>query len=840
MKARFLSVALLCLSPVVLAEDCPMVPRPKEYHASGDTLVLGTAETAAIVVGRDASEPELYAAGRLQTHIERRFKRTLPILEHDKLTGAVRQVYEFSGAPLRDLPFNGFSVVFEKREDVDWITIRGADKGGLIYGGEAFFDLIKKDADGIARVTVATVKDWPSIPWRGRPHSVMAQQIQPGQLDAYVHARINFSDFRDNPTQPATLTMDARKSSMGCPPGKPIDTELFQRVFREYKKRAFFVYGTVSCRLDADDYSQLTETFDELLELGCDGIWVSMDDTGGGADPVRLAQYASDYMQKTGMTGIHMMFTPGGAEYSTIDRPLNWAMAKIEPFNTGSWIFTRVPCKADYELCQKMGLKSKPAWWYNYCETSYPDPKAGFIHSSAILTTQRKDGKPSYMNLLPITPGWGSPEFDKLRDADLYTDRINLWALCGGWPAEYALGMFGQWGWNPKDCDWPKLRDSIYDYVWGPSQVATIREFDETWVQLKQLYWLPDRWGFRAPGNTLVRLKTPQDRPKALGLLDKLDKLAAVLADGSPDETAIGRERLVYQYLEPIQVSLRFARKQATLEYPEYEYADFEFRALQIQVEQNADAANAYLSEVQAKIPPMLARLSKELDELKDIEPVLDLWRARLAKSKTVAAIESTQLQEKLAQWKTFVNQPIKDFLPFLDEPSEGDLAALFKNRARPVPAGTLKTYDAADWTCHPAMARGAYCVGFYERDGQQAAAILLPINTRSTPGDFGYVELNVPKPELEGRLFAELFLVDTRLDRRYHNVRRIEVLANGKTLFTRDIADPKADDWVTMDLTDAVANATNIKLQVRVIEQRAVSNHTSWVFVGPVRLYQR
>lgn len=840
MKTPLLSCALLCLSAAVFAEDCPMVPRPKEYRASGDTLVLGTAQTAAIVVAPGASEQELYAAGRLQTHIERRFKRTFPVLTADKLGGSVKQVYEFSGTLMEDMPFNGFTIAFAERNGVDWITIRGADMGGLIYGGEAFFDLIKKDVDGVAKVTVAAVKDWPSIPWRGRPHSVMAQQIQPGQLDAYVHARINYSDYRDNPDQPATVKMDARKSSMGCPPGKPIDTELFHRVFKEYKKRAFFVYGTVSCQLPEGDYSKLTQTFDELIQLGCDGIWVSMDDTGGGQDPVRLAQYASDYMKKTGMTGIKMMFTPGGAEYTTIDKPLNWAMAKIEPFNTGSWIFTRVPCKADYELCRKMGLKSKPAWWYNYCETSYPDPKAGFIHSSAILTTQRKDGKPSYMNLLPITPGWGYPEFENIRDADLYTDRINLWALCGGWPAEYALGMFGQWGWNPKDCDWPRLRDSIYDYVWGPSQVAIIREFDETWVELKQLYWMPDRTSFRAPENTLVRLKSAENRAKALELLNRLDKLAAALADGSPEETAIGRERLVSQYLEPIQVSLKFARKQATLEYPEYEYADFEFQAVQIQAEKGADAANAYLSEVRAKIPPMLEKLSKELEELKDIEPVLDLWRVRLARGNTVSEIEKTKLQEKNAQWKKFVNQPVKDFLPFIDEPSEGDLTAIFAKSTKPAPAGTLKTYDAADWTCNPAMTRGAYCVGDYERNGQRAAAILLPLNTRSAPGDFGYVELNVPKPDFKDRLFAELFMVDTRIDHRYYNVRFIEVLANGKVLFRRDIADPKAEDWINMDLTEAAGNAKEIKIQVRVIEKGSVSNHTSWVFVGPVRLYQK
>ena len=190
MKTTLLSCALFCLSAVVVAEDCPMVPRPKEYRASGDRLVLGTAQTAAIVVAPGASEQELYAAGRLQTHIERRFKETFPVLTADKLGGSVKQVYEFSGKLMEDMPFNGFTIAFAKRNDADWITIRGADMGGLIYGGEAFFDLIKKDADGVAKVTVAAGKGWPGIPGGGRPPSVLAPQIWPGQLDAYIPARV--------------------------------------------------------------------------------------------------------------------------------------------------------------------------------------------------------------------------------------------------------------------------------------------------------------------------------------------------------------------------------------------------------------------------------------------------------------------------------------------------------------------------------------------------------------------------------------------------------------------------------------------------------------------------
>ena len=843
-------ILFLFLWTSVFSADCPIVPQPKEYQSDDKKLNLGTDRTVVIVVTGNASEQELYAAQRLQFHIQRRFKQTFPILTADRLTPAVNQIFALSVMENAN-KFNGFTIDFSTKDGRDWIAIQGADKSGLIYGCEAMFNLIAKDKDGVAKITVAKVNDWPSIPWRGRPHSVMAQQIEPGQLDAYIHGRINFADYRDDPRVKESVLMAARKSSMGCPPGLPIDEELARKVIGEYHKRAMFVYGTVSCSMPENDYGKLTETFDALLKLHCDGIWVSMDDTGGGKNPVKLAEYAAAYMRKSGMTGHKSAFTPGAAEYTTIDKPLNRAMGKVETFNEAVWIFTRVPCKEDYAMAKEIGLKNKTAWWFNYCETAYPDPKAGFIHSSAVLTTQRKDGRPSYMNLLPITPGWGLPEFDKIRDAARYVDHINIWALCGGWPSEYAVVMFGQWGWNPEDCDWPKLRDSIYDYIWGPSQVATIRDFDETWVCLKELYWLPIH-GFRTPDKGLVRLKSKENRDAALKLLDKLDKLAAVLAEKSPEETALDLARFNYEFMNPLQTSLRFARKQATLEYPEYEFGQFELKAIEICEARNAmkkngsssestsgaDVANKYLADVQAKVVPILETLGRELVELKDIDPVLDIWRKRLAKGKTVAAIEKSKMQELKTQWNRFVRQPVKEFLPFMDEPQEGNLTAVFANAGKPLPTGTIKTYAPADWSCKPTMVKGAYHVGQYDRQGQKAAAIMVPRQTKSDIGDFGTVELIVPTPKVNGKLCAEIFIGDTRTDNAYRNVRQIDVLVNGKVVSSRDIADSKAEDWVTFELTDIVQSTAELKFQVRVTEKKAINDHASWVFVGPMRIF--
>jgi hypothetical protein len=306
--------------------------------------------------------------------------------------------------------------------------------------------------------------------------------------------------------------------------------------------------------------------------------------------------------------------------------------------------------------------------------------------------------------------------------------------------------------------------------------------------------------------------------------------------------------------MDPMQTSLRFARKQATLEYPEYEFGNFELKAMEIAETQNAvrkggsssgpesgtDIANKYLADVHAKVVPILETLGRELAELKDIDPVLDIWRSRLAKSKTVAAIEKSKMQELKVQWSQFIRQPVKKFLPFMDEPLEGNLSAVFANAGKPVPVGTIKTYEPADWSCKPTMTRGAYHVGQYDRQGQKAAAIMVPRETKTSVGDYGSVELTVPVPRsIAGqKLFCELFIGDTRIDNAYRSVRQIDVLVNGKVVFSRDIADPKAEDWVTFELTDIAQSTSELKFQVRVTEKRAVSDHTSWVFVGSLRLF--
>lgn len=869
-----LAIGLLLLnaSTVVAQTGCPLCPVPREYRSTGAAIPLGTPESSAIVLPETSAMPQnvvlscQYAAERLQTLIQNRFHTTLPRLENSAFRSSEKEklnlafVLSIDPNSITDQGksrANGFRIWFERSATPVSVHLQGVDAAGLIYACDAVFSLIFKDAEGAVQITEAEVCDWPSIPWRGRPHSVMAHQLAPGQLDAYVHARINFADYRDDIHVAETLAMPARKASMGCPPGQPVDAELAQKVLAECHRRGIYVYGVASCNLPEGRYGLLTQTFDELLALGCDGIWISMDDTGGGADPVQLAEYVAKYLRKKGLKGHDALFTPGLREYTTIERPLNRRMAQIETFNEATWIFTRVPCADDARLAREIGLKNKIAWWFNYCETSYPDPKAGFIHSSAILTTQRKDGRPSYVNLLPLAPGWGSPEFDAIRDAAQYVDHVNLWALCGGWPSEYAVVMFGHWAWNPENCDWPHLRDSIYSFVWGPGQIQLARSFDETFAELKTLYLLPRNWSFRTPDNGLVRLKSPENRARALEILDALDKMAAELAQKAPAESALDAERLEFQYLEPMRTSLRFARLQAKLDYPEYEFANFEQTAAVLAQEEGEETANAYLARVHQTVSAQIAALSDALQELKDVEPTLDLWRARLAVGKTMSERKKAELEKRKEEWEMLTRLNVKEFFPFLENPVEGNFVALFDSLdapandpvdapSKPENSETIQSLDANVWKTEPSQTTGPYRVGMFRREGLATpplAAIMVPRHAKTRIGDTGWIEttLNLDTLAKNGeRLYAELFVADTRIDRKYQNVRKIEILVNGKNVWSRDLADPNAKERCVFPLERASENDPSCRIQFRVTELKEVSDHASWIFVGPMRVLKK
>lgn len=825
--------------------DVGLVPRPKEFRESGGTIRLEA--RGAIVVGKGAGETEQYAAERLAGLWERRFGvRAKVIVEgREPATGLAilvgcRQTHAWidracaeRGIRLSaDSPgADGFVVEMFEEAGRPVVVVGGSDARGAMYGCDVLFDLTSGEK-GDAVIRRASVRDWPSIAWRGRPHSVLLHHLVPGALDAYVRARINFSDVRDNPSVEARGVMPARKASMGFEPGAALDRPNVKRVIDEDHRRGMFVYGTVSCSVARAQIPDVLATFNELIGLGVDGLWISFDDTGAGDAAPEVIRAVLELGKTHGMTGRRIAVTPPAGDYQTIDRPFNRQCAGIEGFAEAQWLFTRVPCAADTEMARSIGLKRLPGWWHNLVGF-----QGGFLHNAGVICTLRADGRPSYVDLQPLAAGWHSPDDEKLRGAREWTDTALLWGVVNGWPEEYEVGALGLWAWNPEEHDWPSVRDAIYGYVYGPGQAAAARRFDETLARLKTLFEMPAQ-RFEPNRGWPCRLKRVADRAEALRVIDELDGLSQGLRRNAPRETAIEPSRLETVYLEPMKATVQYARRMATLDYPEQWLADFENAVFARLDAGDRVGVERRLAAVRDKVGAQLERIEEDLAGLKGIDAYVRHWQER------VAGLESWQrlARERRAAMEKRLKEVLAygpdKLLPYTPGATAADLAALVARAAAPGPDGTLAELAAGDWLTQAPRFQGAFAVGKHDIGVRPLVAIAFPGGVPSRPGDFGEAEAAVEVPAYQGRLVLEAFVNDTRVDNRYPRFRFLQLLAEGKVVWEEDIARDRAGrEWVTVDLGRMVRPGERLRLAFRVVDKRGVGSHASVAWLGPVRL---
>ncbi len=827
---------------------CPIVPRPKQYHDSGTVATLQAPDAAAIVIGTKATEPERYAAEYLQTQIERRFHRKLPIHAETEVPAAARQVLVLGQVETnmrlmtlcRDHKIelsaespghDGFVIRCLDDGPRQVILIGGSNPRGVIYGQNAFFDLLRREGERVV-FPVVSVRDWPSIAWRGRPHSVLKQHLVPGALDAYLRARINFTDVRDDPDVKPTIIFPARKASMGLPAGRALDEPLIRRMIHESHRRGLFVYGTVSCGVKRDQIDDVVKTFKELIALGVDGLWISFDDVGAGDSALEVIRRVLKLGAEHEMTGRKIAITPPVNEYKTIDMEFNhkaaseWGLADIQ------WMFTRVPCADDAATSRRIGIKGLPGWWHNLVNF-----RGGFLHNGGVACSLRADGKPGYLNIQPLTMGWHNPQYDQIRDAPKNTSCALLWGVVGGWPEEYQVGALGLWAWDPARHDWQRTREAIYRLVYGPSVVETATTFDDRLSDLKDLFELPP-WRFWPNKGWPCRLKNVEDRPRAMALLDELDGLLAALRRQAPNETAIDATRLETVYLEPMQATLAYARKMAKLEYPEYSFPDFERTMMRLIDAGDVDQAERLLGASRNQLKPQLARIEETLAELKGIDEYVAFWDGQLAgidQWKQRAARRRVDMKKR---FQRLIGGGAASFFPYKEQATADTLDTLFAPLAKPPAGNVLAELEAANWLQERCRFSGAFCAGSFERQGRSLVAIAYPRRVPSKIDDAAEVYAEVVVPDFTGRLMLDAFVNDTRLENRYPKYRYLQLWMNDRLLWEEDVAPPRdGKEWISLDVTELAKPGATLKLRFRVIDKRPVGDHLSVVFSGPIRL---
>ncbi len=835
------------------SSPCPIVPRPKEYADSGTTATLLAPDAAAIVVGTMATEPERYAAEYLQTQIQRRFKRELPIHDEDSLPADARQVLLLgqvtTNAWLRKLcgehridlsgdspGHDGYIIRCLEDAKRQVVLVGGSNPRGVVYGQNSFFDLLRRDGERIVFPAVS-VRDWPSIAWRGRPHSVLKQHLVPGALDAYLRARLNFTDVRDDPDVEATVIFPARKASMGFPAGKPLDTPLVERMIRESHRRGLFVYGTVSCGVPAEKTDDVIETFEELISLGVDGLWISFDDVGAGENAGNVVRRVLELGARHEMTGRKIGLTPPEPEYKFIDKEFNRLAATEWGLADAQWFFTRVPCADDLRTAQEIGISGLPGWWHNLVNM-----RGGFLHNGDVLCPLRKDWGPAYVNPQPLSNGWHHPTYEQLRDAEKHTSCVMVWGVIGGWPQEYQLADLGLWAWDPAAYDWDRTCGAAYRLLYGPSLVETARAFDEKLSALKDLFHLPP-WRFwpeagRSFAGWPCRLKRVEDRARALALLDELDSLSAELNRGAAAETAIDPARLKTVYLAAIRDTLDYARRMTLLDYPEYTAGDIERRMVSLLEDGQAEEAKGYLADVRERLTPQLARIEKELAELKQIDEYVAQWRERISGMEYWNELVVRRREEMARRFKRLIRGDVASLFPYKEEVDKSQLDALFSRLPNPPDGKVLAELEAGDWLRKPPRFTGAFCLGRSESIGRGLVAVAYPRRIPSTPGDAAEVCAELVVPDHAGHLMLDLFINDTRLENRYPGHRYMQLWSGDRMLWEEDIAPSReGKEWISLDVSELAAAKSRLELRFRVVDRRAVGDHLSVAFLGPVRL---
>jgi len=834
--------------------SCPIVPIPKEYRDSGRTATLQPADSLAIVVGQKAEEPERYAAECLQVQIERRFQRKPPVLREDGVPDAVSQVLLLGQVNTNawlarlckqqkielsaDSPgHDGFVVRCLDDAQRQVVLIGGSNARGVIYGQNVFFDLLRRQGDAVV-FPIVSVRDWPSIAWRGRPHSVLKQHLVPGALDAYLRARINFTDVRDDPDVKPTIVFPARKASMGLPAGRELDVPLVSRMISQSHRRGLFVYGTVSCAVRAEKIGDAIKTFQELIDLGVDGLWISFDDTGAGENAPELISRVLQLGAEHGMTGRRIAITPPLKEYQTIDMEFNRKAASEWGLADAQWMFTRVPCAGDAATARRMGISGLPGWWHNLVNM-----RGGFLHNGGVVCPLRKDDRPGYMNMEPLSQGWHRPQYDKLREAAKHTTSVHLWGLVGGWPEEYEIGALGLWAWAPDSHDWQRTRSAVYRQVYGPSMEKTARAFDDRLSDLKDLFALPP-WHYwqtregRPFAGWPCRLRNVKHRPRAIALIDELERLLAVLRREAPGETAIDPARLESVYLEPMHATLAYARKMTLLDYPEYTLSNTERTMIRLIGLGRTDQAERLLGDARARVGPQLEQITEALGDLRSVDLYVASWKECLSGIKHWQGRVALRRREMSRRFRRLVGGDVASLFPYKNQVEDDELDQLLKPLGSPPPGEPLAELPADPWLQPPIHWFGAFCLGPFEWKGRPLVAIAYPRHISSRPGDSAEVSADLAIPKHEGRLMLDAFVNDTRLDNGYPRYRYMQLWANERLIWEEDIAVPRTGkEWISLDVTDIARNASHLKLRFCVVDKRAVGDHLSVTFLGPVRL---
>lgn len=819
-----LKILFACIvSTAVLAAQPPtIVPTPREVKWSAEAPASIASDSVAIVLGKQATDPEQHAAYLLAEFVQKRFGQKWPTIREgeeqathqtlvilgqrstcQKLDELCRkQNIELSGAaPGHD----GYVIASANEGGKFCVLIGGCNARAVQYGQDTFAQMLRANGKNLDWVRGA-VRDWPVIPWRGRPQTAVPHYLRPGELDLYVLSRVNF--------------IDLRSGIYAYEPGEKLNKEDISEAIKQAHKRGIIVYGAVNTGIPAADYPKAMQTYREMLELGADGLWLSFDDKGPGEDPVALTKQVLELGKQHNITGSLIATTPPKGSYPKIPTDFNKKIMAISGMETALWFWTAPPSAEAMAEAKSIGIKVRPSWWHNW-------PR--------LYTAQSYTGVPS------MAVGWSSPDYGLLAAGGEFLEAVMPWGG-NGMGQHYVVPVINWWGWNPAGHDWDALRGRIQSIVFGPEQAKAAMQFDDDLQKLFKLF----NYSYKVANDLPYcppRLENPaSNKAKAEALSSEMDGLLKNIAAKAQGQTLIAENDLQNNYLKPMQRELEAHRAALTLAYPEDWWPAHQRKILDALYAGDDATVNKLAAEKRAQVESEVAKIQQALPDYPHMKGYVSWWEQR-------ASLDA-------AGWKALVESRKKELAERVQSYSRqimSDGAMTDASKSPPLEWG-IGRWQSSNRLLASVLPSpndyfwGSWIAGRHSRKGLDMAVFTADRKMPGTLGEYAELTANIPVSGDRNRLGLLLFASATNKDLfsntmipfRWADYRFMQVVWGDKVLWEADMGRlPGKGEWFMVRLPRIPDDVKELKLRVRVEDRRTSMNNYTISYFGPIRLME-
>ena len=818
---RVTVLALLLSILTTLAAPVDLMPGVNEVEWGQTARLNGN---AVVVLPDEATAPEREAARLLCLYVERRFKQRWTITSAANVpAGAGARIY--LGQPKtfpalanlcteQKLSVPSHQEGYALKAWTDGPTVMAVVAGqtgrGVIYGQDTLFQLLGGPKEKLS-IQLATIRDWPTIPLRGRPHPHYQYFLKPGNFDCIMSSRINFIDLRDGIY---AFEADAKlnKAELG-------------KIIRDARDRDLRVYAAVNTGVDKSEQDAVIAKFKEFIELGADGLWASFDDKGSGEDPKGMMSRIIALGKEHNITGDAIAVTPPKGAYQVINYKFNRDVMTVPGMEQAVWYWTSIPCAEDAADGEKIGMKVRPSWWHNWPRLHYPSISSG---------------PRGYVPVLDMADGWNHPTEKELQEMGNYVHAVLPW---DGWQAlqHYLVPVIGWWSWRPEQYDREAINRRIYDMVFGPGQVKTAAKFDK---ELQEAHDQFRYWSTQTDSAPLCppRLTSLSDRSRALKELKELQPLLNSLRKAAPAATLVEADVLESDYLEPMQREISTGLAAAQAAYPEYWWPEHQTKLLNAIYDCDSAKAEQLIASARPKTLEDISQVEKTYAELGKPKAYLDWWRKRAAMTpadwKDLLARRQAELKVRIADYAKTIMPPAQMLKNLSDPPVQAGTGAWEQHNH--VLATVLPEPRETFW--------GEWIAGLYENGPTKAAVFALSKHERVNANSFCELPVNVPVSGRRDRLALLVYVADVNKESfglgyskwRWAGYRSLRVLWNDQELCKVDIGVPRpGGEWFFVPVPKVPSDVKKLALRLRVEDYRPAKNNLEIVYVGPIRLME-